>query len=576
MAGLAGGTFGTEARGQYAALGKLRWRMFTNNMRSNAGALELGARTFTFIVYCVMGLGLGAGSGGIAFLMARDSYWKGIAMVMWALFFIWQLVPVMLASLQEQFDLGILLRFPLRFGSYYLLYIVFGLADISTILGALCCTGVWTGVSIARPELSLWTALALMIFGLFNVFMVRAIFAWIDRWLAQRKTREILGALFMIAVLSLQLLNPALRQNRHQGPNLDARHERMEQARRVKAEIMPWLDTVYAIQKWLPPGLAANAIGQAADEEPLPALGSLGVLLAFVAGAGAVLGARLKAEYRGENLGQAPKRIKVTRSGAATGEAASVRREKGIVGGSGPIAAVIEKEVRALFRTLPLLYAIGAPLLLVLVFSGVFIHGGGPSGNVFPFALPICMVYAQLGFTQIFYNNLGAEGAAIQLYFLSPTPFRTVMLAKNIFHAFMFACVALLAALLTGLRLGIPEGGVILATIGWLLFSLPLNLAVGDIFSVTMAYRLNPGRIARQRGSQSNSLLSLLIQLAGLSLGALVFWLGWFLNAQWISAVIFVCLAVIAVLFWMRVLNNIERMASGRKDALVATLMKTE
>jgi hypothetical protein len=32
---------------------------------------------------------------------------------------------------------------------------------------------------------------------------------------------------------------------------------------------------------------------------------------------------------------------------------------------------------------------------------------------------------------------------------------------------------------------------------------------------------------------------------------------------------------VIAVLFWMRVLNNIERMANRRKDSLIATLMKT-
>src|ERR1035438_4975569 len=57
------------------------------------------------------------------------------------LIFLWVMMTILLASFQEQFDLGILLRFPIRFGSYYLLYIVFGLADPATILGGLCSLG---------------------------------------------------------------------------------------------------------------------------------------------------------------------------------------------------------------------------------------------------------------------------------------------------------------------------------------------------------------------------------------------------------------------------------------------------
>ena len=124
--------------------------------------------------------------------------------------------------MQEQFDLGILLRFPVSFSTYYLLYVVFGLADISTILGGLCCLGIWVGVTVARPDLFAWAALGLIGFAAFNVLLVRAIFAWIDRWLTQRKTREIVGALFMVLLLSLQLLNPAL----HQKPGFRVRRER--------------------------------------------------------------------------------------------------------------------------------------------------------------------------------------------------------------------------------------------------------------------------------------------------------------------------------------------------------------
>ena len=159
----------------------------------------------------------------------------------------------------------------------------------------------------------------------------------------------------------------------------------------------------------------------------------------FVLGAGSVLGLRLGAEYRGENLGAAPARKK-----AATKPAKAISsRERAAgarvwsAGSSGPVAAVMGKELRMLLRTLPLLYAVGAPLLLVLVVSGGFIRGAS-HGQMPLVALPLCVYFAQLGFRQLFSNNMGTEGAGIQLYFLSPTPMRTIMLAKNLFHSALF------------------------------------------------------------------------------------------------------------------------------------------
>jgi ABC-2 type transport system permease protein len=176
----------------------------------------------------------------------------------------------------------------------------------------------------------------------------------------------------------------------------------------------------------------------------------------------------------------------------------------------------------------------------------------------------------------LFYNNLGAEGAAIQLYFLSPTPIRSVMLAKNLFHSVLFVLVAMVAAMLAIFRLGVPEPGVVAATCGWLVFSLPMNLAAGNIFSLRMPYRVNPGRLARQRGSQANALLSLLVQLGVLAIGAMAFSLGWFLHMQWLSGVILLALAAVAWVVWSRILNNTDAIANQQRENLMATLMKTE
>jgi ABC-2 type transport system permease protein len=114
------------------------------------------------------------------------------------------------------------------------------------------------------------------------------------------------------------------------------------------------------------------------------------------------------------------------------------------------------------------------------------------------------------------------------------------------------------------------------ATGAWLLFALPVNLAAGNVFSLTMPYRVNPGRIARRRGSQANALLSLLVQLGVICVGAAVFAVCWFLDKMWLAVPIFLALAAGAVYAWLRVLRGADALANQRRETLMATLMKTE
>jgi len=68
----------------------------------------------------------------------------------------------------------------------------------------------------------------------------------------------------------------------------------------------------------------------------------------------------------------------------------------------------------------------------------------------------VCVAYGLLGFSRLIYNNLGAEGRDSDA-FLSPTPMRTVLLAKNLFHALLYGLSALIAGVLASLRLGWPR-----------------------------------------------------------------------------------------------------------------------
>lgn len=251
---------GRLARRQYLALLAMRWRMVANRVRSVQGAFELGARGIAFIIYSIMGISLGFGLGAGAYSMVSSGHVEFLVALFWTVFLVWQVLPIVLASFQEQFDLSGLLRFPVSFGSFYLLNVVFGLVDVPALLGGICCLGLLGGVTLARPGLFAWTALVLAIYALFNIVLARTVLAWIDRWLAKRKTREIVSAFFLLLMLSLQLLNPALHEHRRiriNQPNGTTAHANQQN---FINEARPWANYVHAVERWLPPDLAASGV----------------------------------------------------------------------------------------------------------------------------------------------------------------------------------------------------------------------------------------------------------------------------------------------------------------------------
>jgi ABC-2 type transport system permease protein len=556
------GAFSQLARGQYAALAAMRVRLFVNSFRTTAGAFELGARTISFFIYSLMGLGLGTAAGAIAYSLVFHQRWQFVSVEFWIVCILWLAIAVALVSFQEQYDLSGLLQFPVNFKTFFLLSLIFGLVDVSTIVGGLCCVGILAGITFARTDLLGLTLAAVAGLAAFNILLVRAVLAWIDRWLAKRRSREIVSALFLVAMLSLQLLNPIVRE---QGPRRQHHSERNGTPNAPARELPPWVNKVESVQAWLPPGLAAAILQRAKDPTAATEAESLGVLGLYVLLTGGLLGIRLRAEYRGENLGEAPARRN-------QGESSSVW----LISGSGPVAAQIEKELRTMLRSMPQLYSVGVPMLMVFVIASLFRNGASMTREPFHLALPVCVAYGLLGFTQLIYNNLGGEGRAIQMLFLFPVPIRTVLLGKNLFHAMLYVLVALISGFLASLRMGRPGAVMIAATIGWLAFALPANLAAGNVLSLTMAYRVNLGRIGRQSGSQANALLSMLIQTLILGVGAAVIGLSTIFDKSWLAAPVFSVLACVSLLGWVLVLRNADRIAFQRRDTLIAKLARIE
>ena len=541
----------------------MRTAIFMNSLRTGAGAFEFGARTISFLIYAFMGLGLAIGAGTVAYSFALDHELRFLGVEFWALFILWQVISVVLASFIEQFDLSSLLRFPVNFSSFFLLHLIFGLVDASTIAGGLACLGILLGVTLARPELFVATSLALLGFAAFNILLVRAIFAWLDRWLAKRRSREIISAVFFLSMVSLQLLNPILRNGNWPAHPHHRRHA--ADSKPLLGKFESALGRVLIVEAWMPPGLTAAAVERAERHEPLAESRSLGLLAIYVLGAAGLLGLRLRSEYRGESLGEAPRRTESAK-----------REQRWLFSGRGPIAAVIEKELTTLSRSMMQLYSICVPPIMVVVIASLFRNNAPIGQPSFHLALPVCVAYGMLGFTQMIYNSLGMEGKGIAMLFLYPVPIRTVLLAKNLFHGALYLIAALVSGILTRLRLGPPDAVTVAVTIAWLAFALPANLAAGNLLSLAMPYRVNLGRLGRQSGSQGNALLSMLIQTIILGIGAGVMALCTIFKGLWLAIPILAALAVVSISCWLLVLRNSDAMANRRRDGLLGRLAKAE
>jgi hypothetical protein len=89
-----------------------------------------------------------------------------------------------------------------------------------------------------------------------------------------------------------------------------------------------------------------------------------------------------------------------------------------------------------------------------------------------------------------------------------------------------------------------------------------------------MAYRMTLTRMSREQGSAGNGLLSLLIQLLVFGVGVAVYLSLALKGHARLAAPVFLVLAAGGVIAWLRVLSNADRMAAGRKEALIQSLAR--
>ena len=553
---MAGLTSSPEMRGQLAAIARVRWQLFVNGLRTMRGRLEGVARGIIFLMLAIAGLGGSFALGVAAWYFVSQGKVEWIAILLWPLFLFWQLFPVMASAFTENVDSSNLLRFPLSFPSYFLIRLVYGSLDPSTIIGGMWLLGVSLGIGIARPGLFFWAALVLIVFGMFNVLFARMIFAWIERWLAQRRSREIMGAVFFVFIICFQFIGPLMtRYGEHRHPD----------ASRIPAQLLRY-------ERALPPGLAAAAIARAVHGAFAPALGAFAIGCVYALGILWLLNFRLRAQYRGENLSEAAARK------SSPQEKSALRLSWNISGIPGPVAAMLEKEVHYLSRSGPMLFTFVMPLIILLIFR-LGPAGGSARHSDFlshapDLAFPVGAAYALLILTNLVYNCFGADAVGMQFYYVSPVRFREILSGKNLTHALLLAAEVIMVWFAVCLMFRPPVVDVTLATVTGVAFAFLLNLTAGNLLSIYTPKKIDYGTFGKQRASTTTVFASLGIQAVVFGLTAITLLIARVYGRIWLAAIIFLILAALAAIAYMFVLKRVDRMALDRRDAILAELCR--
>jgi ABC-2 type transport system permease protein len=531
------------AANQFAAVSRMRWQTLVNSMRTSRGRGEVAATVLALIFLFVLSVGPGVGMALGAAAAVEENSPLLLALLLWVVFLVWQLFPAISLNMTQGFDTSSLLRYPMRLATFGAIWITSGALEPATVVCTVWLFGIAVGIGITSVPLLPWALVVLLLFAFANLLLSRLVMAWLDRLLARRRTREIVGVLLVVFSLGIQAFG-----------------QLSYRLRGVFGAIHPYVTLIKRLQDWTPPGTVARAVISTA---PGIAFRATLLLFAYIVAFASLLGVRLRALYRGENLSEgAHANVKDKR---AESPRAGIER----LGFSNEVAAVYGKELRTVFRSGQLILTLLVmPLFLMLVFSrGGRAHLGG---TIFGAGA----AYSILLLTQLSYNQFGVEQSAVQFYYVSPVRWRQIAVGKNLAHTtiLLLQCVLLFAALaIVG---STPDMRNLVLTILSVSFAAIANFSAGNVLSFYFPRKVDYARMNRRQASMAAGLAALGVQLVifGITIPAFFAIERYF--DVWIGVVLFCFLNAGAAILYRAVLTQLDGIAIRKQDELISELSK--
>jgi ABC-2 type transport system permease protein len=563
------------ASAQLLAVAWLRWRIFVNGMfrKRPKGNRQIAGLVFAtllrLIVWPILALIVVvpvAASGFFAWLAISQGHPDSLASLLLGIALLWQFVSVnglSIAAAIPSFDPASLVRFPLRFGRYFVLRSLLGLMTPSTIVGCLALLAAAVGIGIANRSLALPALVVMAVYALMNIYLTRMIGAWMERWLANRRFREIFSMLMALFAVSVQFMNLQRSPMRPHGTR--------------SSLLLAVLHSSGSYLYWLPSGFAAQAI--LLVKHPVAEVAQFAGLLASTTLFAAVFAIRLHKQFLGEHLSEGVSRRVKTPSAPRIKTATPQLTALSPPAASGAIfspimAACLRKEWLILSGNGTQLIGFLTPLMFVVIFSLNRTFSAFSS----KYFLPAAIAYVLIASLSSLYNIFGADGRGVQLYLFAPIRLLDVVLAKNLLSLALIVTQVGLAWTIIGVlaRVPIPVSAQI-STAFWTIFVVAFNLAIGTLRSIQAPRHYVPGQGRQQRATPTNrtsALLVLAVLFGSMLLQIPVAIASSYFKAPWLATWVFGPLAVAAVLAYALLLRSVERLILANRDVFAEELCK--
>jgi ABC-2 type transport system permease protein len=550
MADLAPGHGLTE---QIRTVAWLRWRVLRNSLANKNRRLDLIGLAFSafFSAIFVIGVTVAFFYGTRSLLQNHNEQFLGLlflALLVW-----WQLFPIMLAGFAPQFAFRSLLRFPLNLSAFYLIGLAYGLADSAALAALVWMLAMLAATVVAQPVAVPMMLIACLLFAALNITMERLLGAWVEKLLARRRSREFFFTLFILAMVSLQFLNPIMQRY----------------GRAIVPIVRSWLPYLWL----LPSSFAGDAVARSVDHHWGAALLKLLGLTLYFLVFSTLLWMRYKQLFSGEELSEtaAPARMKKRVAVGAPDE------EESFTFLPQQVRAVFRKELLYIRRNTFLFFGLIFPPMMVLFFSVQFagLHPTAFKKGISPdMFFPGMMAYLILILIAPAYNSFAYEGKGIQTYFTSPTRFREIFIAKNLVTAVLLICEIGLCVLLVGWRVGLPALPIMLATLAAMVFSIVGQLTIANWSSLNFPRRMEFGKMQGQRASGMSVLIIFSVQLLFGGISGLILMSGRWTENPWLPAELFTVLAFAALGGYFSALSAFSDLAEKKKETLIEVLCR--
>ena len=536
---------------QIILITSMRWRLLQNGLRRKQNRLDLLGLVIVGVLAgaVVIAVSFAFFVGAHKFVSTGRTAW--LSLLFWAIFFWWQLFPIIAAGFGVSFEFRSLLRFPLSFGAFYIIGLAYGLADF-TGLAALCwMVAIIFGAAVAKIVLLLPALLLTVLFILFNVALERLLGSWMERMLTRRRTREFFFAGFILLMVSLHFVGPLVT--------------------RYASSAEPWISRALPYFAYFPGSLTGKGMEAASTrnygEFVLAAFG----LACYAVFFGGLLWLRFAAQYRGEELSETPAAQNTSR--------ATIRREsaEGALGWLAPqVAAVIRKEIRYLLRNgfAALLLLVPPILVFALISQATLFRFSGGKGVSPELFFPGLIGYIILILMAPAYNSFAYENTGVQIYFTAPLRFRDVFLGKNFVQVSLIATELTLCIIAFYYRVGLPSTPIFVATMPAIVFTVVGQLSIANWSSLSFPRKLAFGQVHGQRQSGMAVLVAFCAQILLFGISSLVLALARWTGDRWLPAKTFALLAVAAVAGYTASLDALTSYAEKKKEKLIEALCR--